>query len=63
MSEEKINGAEKEIGEDELENVTGGVRLSTGLKFVSCPCCHSTNVGKVSPRVYRCRDCDHHFAP
>lgn len=63
MSEELKNNANSELNEDELENVAGGIggkgKLHTQILF--CPKCHSTNVGKISPRVHRCRDCDHHF--
>ncbi len=63
MSEELKNNANNEMNDDELENVAGGIggkgKLHTQILF--CPKCHSTNVGKISPRVHRCRDCDHHF--
>mgnify|MGYP001107795880 FL=1 len=63
MSEELKNNANNEMNDDELENVAGGIggkgKLHTQILF--CPNCHSTNVGKISPRVHRCRDCDHHF--
>lgn len=63
MTEELKNNANNEMNDDELENVAGGIggkgKLHTQILF--CPKCHSTNVGKISPRVHRCRDCDHHF--
>lgn len=63
MSEELKNNANNEMNDDELENVAGGIggkgKLHTQILF--WPKCHSTNVGKISPRVHRCRDCDHHF--
>lgn len=63
MSEELKNNANNEMNDDELENVAGGIggkgKMHTQILF--CPKCHSTNVGKISPRVHRCRDCDHHF--
>lgn len=63
MTEELKNNANNEMNDDELENVAGGIggkgKLHT--QILLCPKCHSTNVGKISPRVHRCRDCDHHF--
>lgn len=63
MTEELKNNANNEMNDDELENVAGGIggkgKLHTQILY--CPKCHSTNVGKISPRVHRCRDCDHHF--
>lgn len=63
MSEELKNNANNELNEDELENVAGGIggkdKLHTQVLF--CSKCRSTNVDKISPRVYRCRDCDNQF--
>lgn len=63
MTEELKNNANNELNEDELENVAGGIggKRTLTQNVVFCPNCHSTNVGKISPRVHRCRDCDHHF--
>ena len=45
MSEELKNNANNEMNDDELENVAGGIGGRRTL----------------TPRVHRCRDCDHHF--
>ena len=63
MTEELKNNANNELNEDELENVAGGIGGKKNLNphAVFFPNRHSTKVGKNSPRVHRCRDCDHHF--
>lgn len=68
MAEEKKNNTQQELSEQELEDVSGGLRgigpsipVSPKPRTPLCPNCKSDKTRKTGANSYRCSDCGREF--